>query len=222
MTNQAHKILKQFTDLTPPPVPELTPKQRKYVEKHKAELVITPPLSLNEIIRKFDEKQERKTYVWKELWDQYDFGKGWLVDYVVPELMFINQTYEQQRESLKKAQKGVKGLRSINPRTYLILNAIRRERSEELLDATTWRRFIQCDMKKVDGDSVVGRVLSVGGRTLFGGTYGLARWYEGVGLSVGLEPQPLDFSTSSAVPFASDQEAIDFLKAKGYKITREF
>lgn len=185
----------------------LTDKQLKYIEKHKAQLVITPSKALYELIDLFDKKQSQETYIYKSLWDQYDFGSSWRVDFVLPDLKFTNQTYEKQRESLAKEKKSCKGLDSIDPRTYIMLNAIRRENGEDLLDTSTWTRLIQLPKKSSDGDSWVPLVDSFGGQVYLGASDGGAYSLVGVRVSVG---QDLDFKSLSS--FDSSSPSIEGFK----------
>lgn len=178
----------------------LNPKQLKYIEKHKAELVIAPALSLYDLIEQIDKKQPKKTYIYHDLWDQYELGSELRVDFLVPKLMFTSQTYEQQRRSIASAKKNLKGLRAVDPRAYLVAQVIRRETGRELLDQYTWRVTAQPPKESVGGGSVVGRVLSDGGGFGLDWGYGRAGPDGGVGLSVGLElnSQPSDLVGSFA------------------------
>lgn len=175
----------------------LTDKQKRYIKKNNCTLVITPALSLEELVKEFDKQAPRETYVYSALWDQYDLGSDVRVDFVHPELHFTSQTYDQQRDSLRTAQKSVKGLQSIDPRTYVMLQLL----SKEPTDETTWMRFVQLDKKKVVGDSIVGRVYSFDGLLLFSWSFGYAYSYGGVGLSVELNLSTLSLPVSSAVTF---------------------
>lgn len=187
----------------------LTYKQRKYIEKNNAQLVLTPPLNLYELIIQFDKKQEIDTYIYHDLWDQYKFAQEMRVDFVLPELMFTNQTYEEQRLSLKVAQKSIKGLQSIDPRTYIMLNVIRRQNGEDLLDTTTFTRFIQLGRKTVGRDSWVGDVDSDGDQLGLDGTRGYALSSVGVGLSVGLDLKSSASATASFPSFSTSTPGVE-------------
>lgn len=196
--NQAAEIFREYTQTQPPALQglKITPKQQAYMEKHDGFLVITPPLGLYDLIEIFDRKQDNKTWVYKELWDKYDFGSALRVDYIVTETMFLNQTYEQQKKSLAKAKKSLKGLNSIDPRTYVMAQAIVRSQGKPLLNAQDWLRLVQLPMKKtVDGDSLVGDVDSGGGQLRLDGSLGYALPCGGVGLSVAV---PLNFEILSS------------------------
>jgi len=183
-----------------------TAEQLAYTTKHKATLVITPPSNLYDLIKAFDKKQKTESYIYKYLLDQYDLSSDkWRVDFVLPDLMFTSQTSDEQKKSLRKQQKNYKvGLQSIDPRTYVMLDAIRIENGEKLLDGTTFTRFAQLPMKTSGGYSWVPRVDSVGGRVYLDRSRGRAYSYEGLRASVGLElntsTSPLPDSFSSELP----------------------
>jgi hypothetical protein len=169
---QAIKALKEFGFNEAPSLEQiekaLTPTQKKQIKD--ATLVIVPPLSLKELISKFNEKQEIKTWLWNDLWDRYDFGSNWSVSFLLPELKYINQTVTQQRKSLEQESKSIKGLTSIDPRTYIMAQAILRE-SGQLMDESTWCRFIDEKEETIGGDAVVPDALVLGrGRLLLRGS----------------------------------------------------
>lgn len=190
------------------PIPSLgqieglfTKKQLDYIDKHKATLVLTPPTSLKEIIKKFDKGQKDNTYVYTTLWDQYDISlANWRVDFVLSELFFTSQTYQDQKKSLAKTKKSIAGLQSINPLTYIVLQATSKP---HYLDAKTWTRFIQYDMKNAGGDSWVPSADSGVSRLKLAGSYGHADSFVGVRLSVGAEISGFELSISSAAPLPS-------------------
>jgi len=194
--NQAIKVLKDFGYLSPVSLKDiekaLTSKQKAYIKKHNGQLVITPPLTDKEILEKIKEVYDVPFWIYVALWDQYDFGNDWRVDFVFPELKFTNQTWSEQQASVKKEQKSVKGLQSINPRTYFMLNAINKENGGSLLDTSTFTRLVQYDMKSVGGGSYGPVVRSDGGGFYPFGSLGLARPYGGVRFVMGLD---LDFKS---------------------------
>lgn len=186
-----------------------TPKQLAYADKHDARLVLTPPSSFYELLWAFDKKQPTKSYVYKELWDQYDLSSTkWRADFVLPELMFTNQTYEEQKASLNKFTKNLAGLQSVDPRSYLMLSAIRREQDEPPLDQSTFTRFVQLPKKTSGGGSWVARVNSFGGQVHLGRSGGGARSDGGLRASVGLE---LSTSASAIPSFSSSATALQEL-----------
>jgi hypothetical protein len=174
----------------------LTDKQRAYIEKHNGELVMTPALTLYELIKRFDKKQTRKTYVYHELWDQYEFGFEARVDFLLPETKFTDQTYKEQKESLRKETKNCKGLQGTDPRMYVVAQTIHRD---NLLNQTDWLRLVQLPPKIVGGISYFPDVGSLGSALELYGVGGGGDDYVGVSRSVGLN---LDFepSVSSAIP----------------------
>lgn len=203
---QAIKVLKDFGYLSPVSLKDiekaLTSKQKAYIKKHNGQLVITPPLTNKEILEKIKEVYDVPFWIYVALWDQYDFGNDWRVDFVFPELKFTNQTWSEQQASVKKEQKSVKGLQSINPRTYFMLNAINKENGGSLLDTSTFTRLVQYDMKSVVGDSYGLYVYSDGGGFYPDGSYGRAYPNGGVRFVMGLD---LDFKyfVSSGYSLAS-------------------
>lgn len=222
--NIAVKVFKEFAPTQQVPTLEsiqetLTDKQKKYIESHDGFLVLTPALDLYNIIQNFDDKQAKKTWIYHALWDQYKLGNDLRIDFVLPEVAFRNQTYEQQKKSLTKARKSLKGLQSIDPRTYIMAQAIRREQGTKLFNNSDWIRFIHLPFKMVGGDSWVGGARSVGDRPGLGRGVGEADPFVGVGLSVRLNTSDLEFSDSSSV---SELDAIRLLKNNGYSIWKEY
>lgn len=197
LQTQYNQAVKTFKDLAPNQlIPtfesiKITKAQMAYIEKHPGQLVITPALEFYHLIEQIDKKQKTPTYIFKELWDQYDLGSELRVDYVVDELMFTDQSYEDQRKSLAKT-KTIQGEQVVDPRAYFMAQAIRRDNNQELLDQLTFRRFIQLPPKTVVGDSWVGVANSHGGQLWVDRSYGFANPRGGVGFSVGL-----DFDTST-------------------------
>ena len=177
------------------------------------DIVMTPKLgelSLGDLLGRYDQltgqKDNPKTYVWTELWEEYssdELNQGQTVaiepqavllggenNYDEAGLYFTSQDLKQQRKSLKEAQKGhdssQTSLGSLPVAGYMIRSAMLLERGEQLMDRPTYTRFIELDKKRVDGFSCVPVAGSGGGgRVSLFWSYGLAYSYGGVRLSVG-------------------------------------
>ena len=213
MTNEYTQAIKVLKDLGFNEVPSLEqiekaliPKQKAYIKKHDGQLVITPPLTYVEILDKLKEVYSVPYWVYEPLWEQYDFGNDWRVDFVFPELKFTNQTWSEQQKSVDKEQKSCKGLQSIDARTYFMLNAIRTNNYKGLLDSTTgFTRLVQHDMKPVGGGGSYGPVVySHGGGLYPGRSDERAFPSDGVRFLMGLNLNLSTFSTSSGDSLSSD------------------
>ena len=104
----------------------LTDKQRKYIDKHNGMLVISPAITedftFKDLLTNYDKKQKKSTYIYKDLWDQYDLKAPMKTSFVLVEGdnfdfgVYSNQTLEKQRDSLKKTKKSLNGLDSLSVR----------------------------------------------------------------------------------------------------------
>lgn len=205
--NQAVKALKELGIKQIPKLEniKLSKEHKKLIKDRNAVLVLSPEINkdftFKDLIDAFDKKQTRKTYVWDDLWNQYDLtapARASLVlmdaenDYDEEMLFFTNQTLEEQRRSIKES-----GFEAVNPVEYLMLQTILRPK---YLNAETWLRFVGLENKTVGGDSFVGFVRSLEGELDFYGSRGYSDSVAGVGLSAGLGSQPLELSPSFSLP----------------------
>ncbi len=104
--------------------------------------------------------------------------------------------YETQQKYVKTQEKtfektGQQNLLLLNTADYVIINALRREKGEKLLDKYTFTRFVQMAITSVDGMRLVVRADSDGMRLSLRGSGGYASSNEGVRLSVGPKPESL-------------------------------
>lgn len=191
--------------------------QKEAIASKGAQLVITPEIKQGlyfyQFVDNFDKKQDYGTYIYKELWGQYDFSQPAAITVVDLELKGTNKTFEEQRK--------IKGT-FINPAEYIMLQAILRPK---YLDKTTWCRFPQYDKKIANDFSYVPRADSDGdGRVYLSESGEHAHSDAGVRLSVG---DRIELSSSaSSEPFTfsepTEEQAISLLKERGYTVWKEY
>lgn len=181
----------------------LTPELKSVIKKHKAELCITPAINetfrFKDLIKAFDKNQAHATYIWDDLWDQYDLSQPMRVsfvfmdaqnDYNEPHLYFTNMSLEPQRQALKDGESDALG-----PIEYLMLQAVHRP---DYLDKKTWTRCVGLTNTMVGGHSFVGRVGSSRGQLYFVRSNGDVYPSAGVGRSMGLNLNLSAFPLHSA------------------------
>lgn len=180
---------------------KLSKHQKEAINKGKGQLVICPAITKEftfyDLVNRFDDKQSKKTYVYHELWDQYDLTGPASIIVVNNELKGTNKTPEQQRK-IKDT--------FINPAEYLMLQSINRP---NYLNKITITRFPQLETKTVDVFSYVPSANSYdSGLVILRESDGIAYPRGGVRLSVGqritLEPSNL----SSFSQLLEDRERI--------------
>lgn len=202
--NQALKAFKQLAPEQEPPTlasieAALTDKQRRQVEKYDGRLIISPAItkdfSLNNLIANYD-KTHQKTWIWEPLWNQYDhtcpITAGFVLhmsDHQDAGLHFTNQSWDEEKASLRNLAKSIKGLRSISVGEWLALQTMN---GKALLDKTTLTRLIHMERKTVGGDSCGPFVRVSGSRAYLDWSYGYPYGDRGVRFLVGLNlsPQP--------------------------------
>lgn len=202
----------------------LVASQEVAIRKGTGQLVISPAITKDftifDLVDHFDKKQEQKSYIYKDLWEQYDLTSPASInvidltvgnEYGDPVTQHTNKTIDEQRQ--------VEG-EFMSPVEAIILMAVLRL-GKERLAPHTFIRFPQLPNKTVDGDSLAGNVNSCVGRAGLAGSFGRAIPAGGLGVSVGarVELNTSDLPLSSALP--SETEAISLLKGLGYEIWRK-
>ncbi len=201
---------------------KLTKQQHEAISKGTGQLVICPAITKDftffDLIDHFDKKQSENTWVYKDLWEQYDLEGTATINvidltvgnkYKDPVTQHTDKTLQQQRKIKDEF---------MSPVEAIVLAAIFRLDNKQLAP-NTWIRFPQLPDKTVGGDSLVGVVDSGVGGFRLGRSGGVAGPGGGVGLSVGqrieLQPSPLPSAITEA-------QAISLLKKAGYKVMREY
>src|ERR1700744_3027972 len=75
---------------------KLTKAQKDAISKDRGQLVISPAITedftLYDLVNAFDKQQMYGSYIWKELWDQYDFTQPASIVIAINELQGTNKT----------------------------------------------------------------------------------------------------------------------------------